>query len=115
MRSRAIQALPLPVRRQLRALGAHISVARKRRRISTALMAERMLTTRTTLAKVEAGDPSVSMGLYATALFVLGLHENLALLADPGRDRVGMDLEEERLPKRIRRPRAKKGGDPGGA
>ncbi|HUU02759.1 MAG TPA: XRE family transcriptional regulator [Myxococcota bacterium] len=78
-------------------------MARKRRRISTSIMAERVLASRATLAKVEAGDPSVSMGIYATVLFVLGLHENLNCLADPGKDLVGLDLEEERLPKRIKR------------
>ena len=103
MKSRAIPALPLPVRRQLRRLGEDIAVARKRRRISTAIMAERALTTRVTLAKVEAGDPSVSLGIYATVLFVLGLHDNLSKLAHPGADEVGLDLEGERLPKRIRR------------
>ena len=67
-------------------------------------MAERALTSRTTLAKIESGDPSVSIGIYATVLFVLGLERNLTRLADSGEDRVGLDLEEERLPKRIRRP-----------
>lgn len=109
MKSRALQALPLPVRRLLKKLGADIAVARKRRRISTAIMAERALTSRTTLAKIEAGDPSVSMGIYATALFILGLEQNLLRLADQGEDRIGLDLEEDRLPRRITRPSRIKG------
>jgi hypothetical protein len=35
-------------------------------------------------------------------LFVLGLSERLAELADPSQDRIGLQLDEERLPKRIR-------------
>jgi transcriptional regulator with XRE-family HTH domain len=103
--SRAKTALPLPVRHALKKLGSDISVARRRRGISTALMAERAFTTRPTLAKVERGDPGVSLGVFASVLFVLGMTERLAELVDPGRDPLGLALEEERLPKRIRTPR----------
>ena len=71
-------------------------------------MAERALISRTTLSKVEKGDPGVSLGIYATVLFVLGLEGRVADLADVRHDAVGLDLEAEALPKRIRarRPRA---------
>lgn len=94
--------LPLPVRHALRKLGADIRDARLRRRISTAIMAQRALVARMTLHKVERGDPTVSMGTYATVLFVLGMTDRLAELADVRFDRLGLLLEEERLPKRIR-------------
>ena len=100
--SRAKTALPIPVRRALKKLGSDICVARKRRRIPVALMAERAFITRPTLAKVEAGDPGVSLGIYATVLFVLGMTDRLAALVDPAHDPLGLSLEEERLPKRIR-------------
>jgi transcriptional regulator with XRE-family HTH domain len=100
--SRAKTALPQPVRRTLKKLGADISVARRRRDISTLLMAERAFINRNTLAKVEKGDPGVSLGIYASVLFVLGMTDRLAELADPARDPLGQDLEIERLPKRIR-------------
>ncbi len=61
-------------------------------------MAERALISRTTLGKVERGDPGVSMGTYATVLFVVGLEGGLAELADRRRDGLGLDLLEERLP-----------------
>jgi hypothetical protein len=48
------------------------------------------------------------MGSYATVLFVLGLAEHLADIADPKNDPVGLQLEEEHLPKRIRIPRQPK-------
>ena len=94
--------LPLPVRRALTKLGTDVRDARRRRRIPTATMAERALISRTTLNKVEKGDPGVSLGTYATVLFVLGLEGRLADLADARHDSVGLDLEAAALPKRIR-------------
>jgi transcriptional regulator with XRE-family HTH domain len=102
---RAIPALPLPVKRALAKLGEDIRNARLRRRITTTMMAERAFITRTTLRKVERGDPGVSLGIYATVLFVLGLTPRLAELADTRADEVGLQLEEERLPQRIRQRR----------
>lgn len=99
---RTAPPLPLPVKRALAKLGPDIRSARVRRRITTTTMAERAFVTRMTLRKVERGDPGVSLGIYATVLFVLGLTQRLADLADPHSDEVGLQLEEERLPKRIR-------------
>jgi len=55
-----------------------------------------------TLYKIERGEAGVSMGAYARVLFVLGLTSHLAAVADVRSDEVGLALEEERLPKRIR-------------
>jgi len=94
---------PIPVRRALHKLGHDIRDARRRRRIPVAIMAERASISRMTLNKVEKGEPGVSMGTYATVLFSLGMVERLADLADPKNDTVGLALEEEHLPQRIRR------------
>jgi hypothetical protein len=99
---RASHPLPLPVKRALAKLGTDIRSARLRRRISTSIMAERAFITRTTLLKVEHGHPGVSLGTYATVLFILGLVARVEKLADVTSDEVGLQLEEERLPKRIR-------------
>jgi transcriptional regulator with XRE-family HTH domain len=101
-RSRSTSALPVSVHRALRKLGEDISSARRRRRIPMSLMAERAFVSRNTVARVEKGDPSVSLGIYATVLFVLGMSDRLGALADPSTDRVGLTLEEERLPQRVR-------------
>lgn len=98
---RTIPTLPVPVRRALRKLGSDIRDARRRRRIPTAVMAERAMISRPTLVKVEKGDPSVSLGIYATVLFVLGMVDRLSSLADVSKDTVGLELEDERLPERI--------------
>jgi hypothetical protein len=73
-------------------------------------MALRAMISRTTLVKVEQGDPNVALGIYATVLFVLGMTERLAEIADASHDRAGLDLESEQLPKRISSPRRKKNG-----
>jgi transcriptional regulator with XRE-family HTH domain len=101
--------LPIPTQKALRRLGKDISDARRRRRIAMALMSERGGFSRITLSKIERGDPSVSMGAYASALFVLGMADRLAQIADASHDLVGRELEEENLPKRIRLPQGNKG------
>jgi transcriptional regulator with XRE-family HTH domain len=83
-------------------LGDDIRSARIRRRITTTIMAERAFIDRKTLRRVERGDPGVSLGIYAIVLFVLGLTDRLAELADVRTDQVGLQLEEEQLPQRVR-------------
>jgi transcriptional regulator with XRE-family HTH domain len=104
--TKAIPALPMAVRRALVKLGRDLSAARRRRRLSMAIVAERALVSRNTLARAERGDAGVSMGIYATVLFVLGLADRIGDLADPKLDVLGLALEDERLPKRVRMPRA---------
>jgi DNA-binding XRE family transcriptional regulator len=98
----AAAKLPIPVRRALSKLGKDIREARIRRRIPTAIMADRAQITRMTLYRIERGDPTVSIASYATVMFVLGLIDRFAETVDTRFDEVGMSLERERLPKRIR-------------
>ncbi len=97
-----VSALPIPARKALRKLGQDIKDARRRRRIPMALLAERARISRSTLTKVEKGDESVALGIYAAVLFALGLVEGLGNLADPARDSVGQSIEERNLPTRVR-------------
>jgi DNA-binding XRE family transcriptional regulator len=105
MRKKKTAVLPLPVMRALRKLGHDIRDARRRRRIPSAIAAQRASISRATLVKVEKGEPGVAVGSYATLLFVLGLIGRLGDLADPKHDAVGLQLEEEHLPQRIRSSR----------
>ena len=102
MKSLSTSTLPVVARKALVILGADITVARKKRRISTASMAERAFLSRSTLARIEKGDPSVSMGAYLSVLAILGLAKHLEQVADRTNDTLGLDLDEDRLPKRIR-------------
>ena len=61
-----------------------------------------------TLRKVETVDPGVSMGVFATALWVLGLLDAMREAIGPEADRLGTALDLGRLPKRVR-----SGGDRG--
>lgn len=69
-------------------------------------MAARLFVSRDTLWRMERGDPKVATGTLATAAFVLQLHDRLANLATPSNDALGLNLDEKRLPQRIRRSQA---------
>jgi len=99
-------AIPLPAAQALRKLSRDLALARRKRGISTADMAGRLFVSRDTLWRLERGDPTVSLGTLATAAFVLQLHHRLSNLAAPANDDLALSLDEGRLPKRIRRPRA---------
>ncbi len=99
---------PIPVGRALRKLGHDIKDARRRRRIPMAIAAQRASISKPTLIRVERGDPGVSIGSYAKVLFVMGMADRLSDLVDPRNDPVGLQLEEENLPQRIRGPRKQK-------
>ena len=102
MRSSLHDMLPPPTRRALAKLGKDLVTARRKRRFTVAMMVERMGVATNTYRRVEKGDPTVAMGAYAMALFVLGLGSALGDLVDPKSDEVGLQLDEERLPKRVR-------------
>jgi DNA-binding XRE family transcriptional regulator len=97
--------LPIPVTRALRKLGHDLRDARRRRRVPAEIAAARASISRTTLVKIEKGEPGVAIRNYAAVLFVLGMTDRLSDLAAPQNDAVGLQLEEEHLPQRIRRPR----------
>jgi transcriptional regulator with XRE-family HTH domain len=107
--SKANSALPPSVKRAIRKLGMDVAAARRRRHIPHALMAERAFISPSTLSRAERGDPGVSIGIYATLLFVLGLGDRLGQLADVAHDPAGQALQDEALPKRIRSSSSKKG------
>jgi hypothetical protein len=106
-RNRPGGTLPLPVLRALRKLGHDIRDARRRRRIPVSIAAQRASISKTTWLKVEKGAPGVLAGTYVTVLFVLGLVDRVERLADPGTDTVGLRLEEEQLPQRVRNKRGR--------
>lgn len=106
-----ISPVPNEVKRALERLGADVREARIRRRLPMEVVANRALTTRQTVARIERGDPRVAMGIWASVLFALQLANRLGELAAPAGDSVGMALEAERLPKRVRMPKGER-GDP---
>ena len=101
MQSTALNSLPPKLRRSLAKLGGDIAAARRKRSLTAVMMAEQIGSAKSTYLKVEK-DPSVSMGVYAMALFVLGFGDAVGDIVDPRRDDVGLLLDAERLPKRVR-------------
>jgi len=102
MRSSLHDLLPPPTRRALAKLGLDLATARRKRHFTVAMMVERMGVATNTYRRVEKGDPTVAIGAYAMALFVLGFSNAPGELVDPQSDDVGLQLEEARLPKRVR-------------
>lgn len=75
-------------------LGQRIELARARRDISATLFAERVGIDPKTLARLEAGDPNVSLGSYLKALRVLRLEADIDQVA--AQDVLGQKLQDAR-------------------
>ena len=98
-------ALPSEVQSQLRRIGNGIKTARMRRHMTQEELAERVGTSWHTIRKIEGGSPVTRIAYYLKALWVLGLFEDVRLLADPERDREGIILEAAARGTRVRRHR----------
>ena len=87
--------MPRALTQQLQLMGERIMLARKRRHLSMQDVADRATVTRLTVSKVEHGDPTVSMGIYARVLFALNLEKDISLLAAD--DALGRQLQDAEL------------------
>lgn len=94
--------MPAPVERAIQKLGQDLSLARRRRRISQASLAERIGASLNTVKRMEHGDPRVPVHFIARTLHVFGDIQRLDQLLDTGEDQIGLMLLNERTPKRIR-------------
>lgn len=81
-------------------------MARLRRKLSTAQVAERADITRTTLWSIEKGSPGVAFGFYVQVLLVLGLEKDLLKVASD--DVMGRRLQDANLLVKERAPRKNK-------
>ena len=79
----------------LKRLGENIKLARKRRSITSALMAERADMSLTTLRASERGSPKVAMGNYMSVLFCLGMQDDMIRVGET--DELGRDIQDARL------------------
>ena len=102
MRSNVSDVLPASVKRSLAKFGSDMALARRKRGLTVLAVAERVGVSKNTYLRAEKGDPKVSLGVYAMALFVLGFGDPLGALIDVSRDDTGLLLDQERLPKRVR-------------
>ena len=94
--------LPLPVERAIAKLGRDISLARRRRQLTQASLAERIGASLATVLRLEKGDPRIPLHFIARTLQVFGELDRLNQLLDTGEDQIGLSLMDEQLPKRVR-------------
>jgi transcriptional regulator with XRE-family HTH domain len=91
--SAALAKMPPSTLAALAQLGADLAVARLRRKESLKTWAQRLGVSVPTLMRLEAGEPSVSLGVLATALWLIGRDATLATLATPKEDRGALELD----------------------
>ena len=91
--STALKQLPPSVTAALAQLGADLAVARMRRKESLKSWSQRLGISVPTLLRLEAGEASVSLGVLATALWLIGRDATLATLATPKEDRGALELD----------------------
>ena len=95
--------LPRRAEQNLQIVGEQIRLARLRRDLSIAQIAERAMCSELTVMRVEKGTPTVSMGIYLRVLFALGLDESILYLAKE--DEMGRTLQDLDLKHRVRASR----------
>ncbi|WP_026932590.1 helix-turn-helix domain-containing protein [Christiangramia echinicola] len=90
---RSKKALILPKYQKIfNRIGENIKLARKRRKLTAGQVAERAGIHRSTLHRVESGDPSVAMGIYFNILKVLKLEDDFSKIANE--DILGRKLQD---------------------
>lgn len=90
--AKAIRQLPPATLGALQKLGADLAVARLRRKESLRTWAKRLGVTLSTLQRLEAGDPTVSIGIIASALWLINRDGELGNLAAPEQDQGALEL-----------------------
>jgi transcriptional regulator with XRE-family HTH domain len=99
----ATEILPAAVARALKDLGENLALARQRRKESQRTWATRLSVSVPTLIRMEKGDPSVGMGVYATALWLMGRHAALPEMAAPAQDLNALEQDIEAVRQRSKR------------
>ena len=91
--ARALLQLPPATAAAIEKLGADLAVARLRRKESLKTWAQRMGVSVPTLQRLEAGDPSVGLGIVATALWLIQRDGELRHLAAPEHDQGAIEMD----------------------
>ncbi|HEY2976435.1 MAG TPA: XRE family transcriptional regulator [Burkholderiaceae bacterium] len=91
--ARALLQLPPATAAAIEKLGADLAVARLRRKESLKTWAKRMGVSVPTLQRLEAGDPSVGIGIVATALWLIKRDGELRNLAAPEHDQGALEMD----------------------
>lgn len=89
----ALQQLPPATLGAIQKLGSDLAVARLRRKESLRSWAKRLGVSVSTLQRLEAGDPGVSIGILASALWLINRDGELGQLAAPEHDQGALELD----------------------
>ena len=92
--------LPRKLEDKMKVVGEQIRLARLRRDLSIAQVAERATCSPVTISRVEKGTPTVAIGIYLRVLYALQLDDDILLLAQ--KDEIGRGLQDLRLKQRER-------------
>lgn len=92
--------LPRKLQQKMSIVGEQIKLARLRRNLSIAQVAERATCSPLTVNRIERGSATVSMGIYARVLYALQLDDDLLLIAN--NDPLGRNLQDLSLKNRQR-------------
>ena len=92
--------LPRKLDQKMQIVGEQIRLARLRRNLSIAKIAERATCSPLTVSRIEKGTPTVAIGIYLRVLYALQLDDDILLLAKE--DVIGKALQDLRLKKRER-------------
>ena len=87
----ALLTMPPAATLALRSLGENLAIARVRRHESQRTWAQRLGVSIPTLIRMERGDAGVGVGIYATALWLIGRANALPDLAAPANDRGALE------------------------
>jgi DNA-binding XRE family transcriptional regulator len=110
-RNPLLAAPPYQVETALKKLGADLKTARLRRNITSEEAAQKIGTSRFTVADAEKGKPSTGVAVYVALLWAYGLIDRLTDIADPSKDEEGMRLALARDPARARHSSGKLSND----
>lgn len=92
--------LPRKLEEKMRIVGEQIRLARLRRDLSVAQVAERATCSPLTVARIEKGMPTVAIGIYLRVLYALQLDDDILLIAKE--DALGRQLQDLALSNRQR-------------
>ena len=95
--------LPRRLEENMKIVGEQIKLARLRRNLSSAQVAERAMCSELTEARVEKGSPTVAIGIYLRVLYALQLEDDILFIAKE--DKLGKELQDIAM---INRERASK-------
>ena len=92
--------LPRKLEQKMQVVGEQIKLARLRRNLSVAQVAERATCSPLTVSRIEKGVPTVAIGIYLRVLYALQLDDDILSLAKD--DELGRALQDMNLPQRER-------------